>query len=48
VKLNKKQKQELSKFSDLELCQELCDRLGYEVDNDGQVVIYTGFNEVED
>lgn len=44
MKLTKKQKTELSKFSDLELCQEVCDRLGFEEDNDGQVVIYTGFH----
>jgi hypothetical protein len=45
MKLSKAKRKELSKFSDLELCQEVCDRLGYEVDNDGQVVIYTGFEE---
>lgn len=45
MKLTKKQKQDLGKYSDLEITQELCDRLGYELDNDGQVVIYTGFHE---
>lgn len=38
----------LRQFTDLELAQELCDRLGYELDDDGQVVIYTGYVEIED
>jgi hypothetical protein len=45
VKLSKAKKKKLEEFSDLEIAQELCDRLGYEVDNEGQVVIYTGFEE---
>jgi hypothetical protein len=35
----------LADYSNQELAQELCDRLGYELDNDGQVVIYTGLKE---
>lgn len=45
MKLSKAKKKALSQYSDLEIAQELCDRLGYEVDNEGQVVIYTGFEE---
>jgi hypothetical protein len=47
MKLSKAKKKSLSQYSNLELAQELCDRLGYEVDNEGQVVIYTGYKEVE-
>lgn len=48
MKLSKKTKEDLAAYTDLQLAQELCDRLGYELDNDGQVVIYTGFNEEEE
>lgn len=38
----------LRQFTDLELAQELCDRLGHELDEDDKIVIRTNFVEIPD